>query len=407
MERVGLVFRAMISLAEARASIAAHVHPLGAVTTPLAHAHGHVLREDVVAEEDFPAFDRSAMDGYAVAHDDASERFNIVGEIRPGAQPEFQLSAGECARIFTGAQMPEGSSQVIMQEDVTRDGTWMIPRERKSARHVRARGEDARTGDLLLRAGTRLRAPELALLAQVGATAPSVSPPPRVIHLVTGDELVPPGVRPGSGQIRDSNSTLVAGLLAERGARLAHQNHCHDELAALIQEVKSIPESAWDVLLISGGASVGDYDFGVEAVTKLGFHVHFRAINLRPGKPLVFATRGRQVAFVIPGNPVSHFVVFHAAIRLALERLEAAESAWELVSVALASELAAASGDRETFWPARVFADAGRLTVRPLGWRSSGDLCGLVSANALIQVLPGAAASSAGECVKCLLLDQR
>lgn len=397
----------MVSLEEARSIIARQVSPLGAVMTPLASAHGRVLREDVAAREDLPAFDRSAMDGYAVAIEDRSAQFKVVGEVRPGELPGFALHPGECARVFTGARMPDGASQVIVQEHVRREGDVIVPAERNDTPHVRRRGEDARNGDLLLRAGTRLRATEMALLAQLGKDQPTISPAPRAIHLVTGDELVPPGGQPGPGQIRDSNSTLIASLLAEAGARLAHQRRVGDELPALTREAKAIPESAWDMLLISGGASVGDYDFGVEALTKLGFQIHFEKVNLRPGKPLVFASRRRQVAFVIPGNPVSHFVCFHVAIRLALERLEAAEPAWMLAELPLAAEVADRLNPRDTWWPARLTPRNGQLAVRPLPWRSSGDLCGLASANALVRVPPNSGPMAEGAMANCLLLDDR
>ena len=373
----------MISLEKARSIITAHVLPLGSVVTPLDKAHGRVLRQEIIAREDFPGFDRSAMDGYAVAFEDSSSRFQVVGEVRPGQLPALTLHAGECARIFTGAQMPQGAT------------------------HVRRKGEDVHAGDVLLRPGTRLRAAEASLLAQLGVTLPKVSPPPRVVHLVSGDELVLPSGKPGPGQIRDSNSTLVAGLIAEAGARLVHQRRCKDDVAALVREVKLVPPTGWDLLLISGGASVGDYDFGNEALTKLGFHLHFQGINLRPGKPLIFGTRGRQVAFVIPGNPVAHFVVFHTAIRLALEALEGIPTSFALAEVALACELPGNSSPRETFWPARLAVEGGRLQVDPLGWHSSGDLCALASVNALVQVLAGSPSVAAGELVRCLLLDSR
>ena len=395
----------MISLAEARSIVARHVSPLGAVSTQLSVAHRRVLRQEIRSPEDVPAFDRSAMDGYAVAIDDSSERFAVVDEVRPGQHPSLTLGKGECVRVFTGAYIPAGASQVLMQEHVQIEGNTIIPQRRGDARHIRHRGEDSRAGDLLLRAGSRLRAPEMALLAQLGITEPTVSPAPRIIHLATGDELVPPGAKPSFGQIRDSNSTLIASLLSEVGARVVHQRHCRDEPAAVPREVKSVPGGGWDVLLISGGASVGAHDFGAEALTKLGFQMHFQKIDLRPGKPLIFGTRGRQVAFVIPGNPVSHFVTFHVVIRAALERLEGAELAWPLAELPLDGELPLAADPRETYWPARMAIVNGRTVVRPLGWRSSGDVCGMASANALLQLLPGSAAIAADGMVKCLLLD--
>ena len=200
----------MISLAEARSMIASAVQPLDAEAVPLGAALGRVLREDVAAGEDMPAFDRSAMDGYALAADDVSARFRVVAEVQPGAAAEVEIGRGECARIFTGAQIPAGATQVLMQEEAERDGEWMTPRQRDARTWIRRRGEDARRGDVLLRAGVRLGAGEMALLGQVGAVAPRVSPPVRVVHLATGNELVDPAAVPAAGQIRDSNSTLIA-----------------------------------------------------------------------------------------------------------------------------------------------------------------------------------------------------
>ena len=393
----------MISLAEARAIIAERIRPPDPEAAPLAGAHGRVLREDVAAGEDLPAFDRSAMDGYAVGAEDRSERFRIVGEIQPGAAPAVDIRTGECARIFTGAQIPAGASQVIMQENVVRDGEWITPALRDAKTWIRHRGDDARRGDVLLRAGVRLGACELALLAQLGVVQPRVSPAARVIHFTTGNELTDPAATPAAGQIRDSNSTLIAALLADCGARLTHQRRCGDALETLIAAITAVGD-AWDALLISGGASVGDYDFGARALEALGFSIHFRQINLRPGKPLIFATRGRQCAFVIPGNPVSHFVTFHTAIRHALECLENAPPSWPLARVALAADLPAKPDARETFWPAHVAVTDGVLRAHPLAWQSSGDLRGLVGANALLPIAPGTGPLRAGELAECLLL---
>ncbi len=395
----------MISLAEARARIAEAVRALDSEIAPLAAAQGRVLRAEVAAQEDMPAFDRSAMDGYAVGAEDRSERFRVVGEIQPGTAPRVEIRAGECARIFTGAQIPAGASQVIMQENVERAGEWITPLRREATAWIRHRGEDVRCGEVLLRAGVRLGAGELALLAQLGVVQPRVSPSPRVIHFATGNELTDPAATPAAGQIRDSNSTLIAALLADCGARLAHQRRCGDALDTLTAAIAAAGD-AWDLLLISGGASVGDYDFGARALEALGFTIHFRQIDLRPGKPLVFATRGRQSAFVIPGNPVSHFVTFHTAIRLALECLESAPPSWPLAHIALAADLPAKPDARETFWPAHVALTDGVLRAHPLAWQSSGDLRGLVGANALLPVAPGTGPMRAGEPAECLLLTR-
>ena len=216
----------MISLAEARALIAQKISPLPAQQALLAMDHGRRLAEDIRADEDMSAFDRSAMDGYAVGLDDDSKQFRIVGEIQPGAAPNFQIKPGECARIFTGAQVPTGATQVLMQETVRVEGGSIIPVQRSRVTHVRKRGEDARKGDLLLSSGTRLGAGELALLASLGVVGPKVSPPVRVAHFVTGNELVEPSAKPGPRQIRDSNSTLVAALVRQFGGEISRQEKC-------------------------------------------------------------------------------------------------------------------------------------------------------------------------------------
>jgi molybdopterin molybdotransferase len=396
----------MISLDEARALIAQAVRPLDSAQTTLAQARGRVLRADLIAPEDLPAFDRSAMDGYAVALDDRADRFRVVGEIQPGVLGEVKIGRGECARIFTGAAIPPGASQVIMREDTAREGEWMIPTRRNAVTNVRRRGEDTRGGSVLLRAGTRLAPAELALLAGVGVMAPDVSPTVRALHFTTGNEIVDPATQPAPGQIRDTNSTLIAGLLAERGAHLVQQGRCGDSLEELADAIEATDVGAWDLLLISGGASVGDYDFGARALERLGFEIHFRQINLRPGKPLIFATRGRQAAFVVPGNPVSHFVTFHAAIARAIECLEGAGEAWPLASARLVREISDGPNPRETRWPAHVTLAEGDLVAEPLAWQSSGDLCGLASANALIRIPPKSPPFPAGTTVSCLLLDR-
>lgn len=394
----------LLSLTDARAAIADTVQPLDPIPLPLADAHRRILGEDLRATEYMPAFDRSAMDGYAVGAHDTSTKFRVVAEIQAGQTSNVEIRKGECARIFTGARIPRGATQVIMQENVEREGEWITPKHRDSKTCIRWRGEDAKIGDLLLAAGTRLRAGELALLAQLGVIRPRVTPAPRVLHFATGNELVDPSVQPNEDQIRDSNSTLIAALLAESGAKLATQRRCGDSLEALTGAVSSAPTNTWDVLLISGGASVGDYDFGVRALERLGFTIHFRQINLRPGKPLVFATRGRQPAFVIPGNPVSHFVTFHVAIRLALECLERGPQSWPLVSTELAVDLPMKPDPRETWWPARAALDGGGLRVHPLAWQSSGDSRGLIAANALLPIPANSGAMKRGTRVQALLL---
>lgn len=394
----------MLSLSDARALLARQLQPLPAQRVALAATRGRILRAPAVAPEDLPAFDRAAMDGYAIAGDTATPRFHIVGEIQPGKPTALSLQPGECARIFTGAPIPAGTTQVLMQEHARVEGDFMLPQQRDAAIHIRRRGEDARRGDVLLPAGTRLGAGELAVLASLGLTQPEVSPAIRVAHFATGNELVAPDQTPAPGQLRDSNSTLVAAFVAQHGGELVRQERCPDDFDQLLAQITPAAAQC-DLLLLSGGASVGNYDFGRRLLTALGFQIHFDKLNLRPGKPLIFATRDGQAAFVLPGNPVSHLVTLHVAVRLALEQLAGAAGTWPVALARLDAPLEYRPDPRETFWPARVTLRDGALVAHALRWQSSGDVTGLAGANALLRCTSSTPTLAAGAPVEAWLLQ--
>ena len=372
----------MISLREARRLIAELVTPRAAVSTPLAAAHGRVLAEPVLADAFYPSGDRATMDGYVIAADAPPGAFRVVGEIPAGYVPERALGSGEAMRIFTGALVPKGGGRVVMQEQARRDGDMVTIDPLPEPRFIRPQGSEAKPGDIVLPAGTRLGAAELAILAQVGAVTPRVISPPAICHIATGGEIVAPAAVPGPGQIRDTNSTLFAALFAGLGVAVAASHRGVDDPETLT----ALGTAPADLLVISGGASVGDYDFGAETLRRLGFTIHFDQVNLRPGKPLTFATRGEQTAFVVPGNPVSHFVCFHVAIRLAVERLLGLTPAWNLLRLELRGGEPLRGNPRETWAPARVAAEAGRLVVTPKRWSTSGDTFSLAGTNALVRI---------------------
>jgi molybdopterin molybdotransferase len=403
--RQRIISRMLLQLDDARDLIARIVRPVRTTRVPLAHARGRWLREDVVAEEDMPAFDRSAMDGYAIVANDPSERFRIIGESPAGGAAPPEISRGECVRIFTGAALPRGATQVVMQEEIERTGEWIIPqRPRSDSPHVRHRGEDAKRGDVLIPAGTRLGSGACALLASAGVVSPRVAEKVRAVHITTGDELVDPASVPASGQIRDSNSTLLAGLLPETGVDLVAQEHCKDSLRALVASVQSRSASECEILLISGGASVGEYDFGAKALIESGYTIHFNRLNLRPGKPTIFASRAGQIVFVLPGNPLAHFVVFHLLVSHAIRIFSTAPVSWPIAYLKRSGKVQLTTDRRETYWPGRLHFQGGELCVEPLRWQSSGDMSSLPFLNALIRIPPNAEPVTAGQ-VETLLLD--
>lgn len=372
----------MISLEEARQRILAKVEPVGAVEVPLAEAWGGILATAVTAGSSYPSADRSTMDGYVIGGDEVPGTFKVVGEIPAGRFPEKTVGKGEAFRIFTGALIPEGGGRVLMQEDVTREGDEISIGAFSENRFIREKGSEAGPADVVLEKGTRLGGAELAILAQIGAVRPKILRKPVVRHLATGNELVAPDQIPGRGEIRDTNSSLLAGLLKSLGLELSDSRRVADDPDAITE----IAEGDWDLLLVSGGASVGDYDFGSQVLERLGFTIHFDKVNLRPGKPLTFATRGKQVAFIIPGNPISHFVCFHIAIRLAVELLSGLKSHWNFLPLKLRGGAPLRADPRDSFWVAKVAAEDGKLRVTPQNWATSGNTFSLAGTNALVRV---------------------
>jgi molybdopterin molybdotransferase len=392
----------MIPVAQAREEIRQRALPLPAETIPLAGARGRVLRADAAAAEDMPPFDRSAMDGYAVRADDPASEWEIIGEVRAGETKDFDVRPGAAVRIFTGARLPAPGLRVIMQEDVAPEGSRIRLTRPGRDSHLRRRGEDARAGEVLLQPGTLLDAPALALLASIGQASVSVSPAPRVFHLTTGDEIVAPDQPLGPGQIRNSNAFLIGALCREWGAGSVTHRHAPDRLETMIAQLAELGASTHDLVLISGGSGAGKYDFTAELFRHLGADICFRQVDVRPGKPLIFGASSTQLVFGLPGNAMSHFVCFHLFVRLALECLVARANADETPAGFLAEPLDDTSSPRETWWPARTILREGRVELRPLPWKSSGDITRLPGADALFRIAPGTARLPAGACVEYL-----
>jgi molybdopterin molybdotransferase len=345
----------------------------GAGPVDLAEALGGVLREEVRAPEDQPAFDRSAVDGFVVRADDAAEEFRLVGEIRAGDGARREFGVGEALRIATGAVVPEGGGVVMLEDAVEAEGVVRFARRGRD--HVRKRGEDARAGDVLVAEGTVLSAGAVGLLASVGCVQPSMTRALDVLHVATGNEIVAAGNRPGAGQVRDSNSPLVAAWGRERGLRI-RQKRVGEEAEALWRAI----EGHRDLLLVSGGASVGGHDCTEEVLDAAGFEILVTKVAVRPGKPLIVARRGEEWAFGLPGNPLSHFVCLHVFVDAAVAAMRGGvvePVIWRGVVMD-----AVPGNPRETWWPGVEERDGLRL----LRWASSGDLTALAAADVLVRV---------------------
>ncbi len=397
--------KASLQLDEAMAEINSRCQLLPGERVSLADASGRVLREAVLASEDFPSSDRSTRDGYAILADDDSETFSVVDTLHAADWKPRQLKAGEAVRVATGASLPCENLRIVMQENIERTGGQIKILHREAALNIRKRGEEMRAGDTALVAGIQLNAGALALLATVGCTQPLVSPKLRVVHFTTGDEIISPEQKPQPGQIRDSNSILIRALLEQFPCELYHQ-HLTEDFAKAKAEIEHGKFKASDagVVLVSGGASVGEKDFTRPLLEWLGFEIVFDRTNIRPGAPLIFGTKENRVAFGLPGNPLSHFVCFHLFVAAALAKITGAEPP-KFVAGALVSKLEDMPNPRETLWPARGVVRQGRLELTPLRWNSSGDVTALVNTNALIRVPPKQGSLAAGVAVDFLPLE--
>jgi molybdopterin molybdotransferase len=372
--------------------ISLHCHPLPPLRVPLEECFGRVLRETVCAPEDLPSSDRSTRDGYAILQNDSAEFFQIVDTIHAADWKPRQLKPGEAVRVATGAGLPSDNLRVVMQENVERNGDQIRIKKREAGLNLRRRGEDVKAGEPMVNAGVGLASGTLALLATAGCTQPLVSPRLRVAHFTSGDEIIPPGQIPQPGQVRDSNSILIRSLL-QRFFCDVTQAHLREDFEMAKSEISKImfQVSNADVVLVSGGASVGDKDFTRPLLEWLGFEIAFSQVNVRPGRPLIFGTTGNRVALGLPGNPLSHFVCFHFAVAAALAKLTG-EKTPKFLRGQLAAPLNDASCPRETLWPAQRDA-AGLL---PLPWASSGDVTCFATANALIRVPANCASMMTG-----------
>lgn len=387
----------MTTIAQLQALIDERIAPRAPQPVALAEALGCVLAEPVRAEGDQPAFDRSSIDGYAVRETAETGEFSLRGEILPGEAAPPAPGEGECWRVFTGSAVPGGCG-LVMHEDGMAVEDRITLRVPPSVRLVRRRGSSIRAGQELLAAGTILRPGEIALLASAGVVAPRVVPRPRVAHVTTGREVVPAGGPLGPAQVRDVNGPLIAALLREAGAALVAQAHVDERREALVEAGAGAGD--FDVLLVSGGSSVGRHDNSRAALEALGFEVLVERVASRPGKPLVVARRGAQWAFGLPGNPVAHYVTFHIFIARALARL-AGRTAHEERTARLAAGYEPTSDARETFWPAKFVAGSGGREVALLRWIDSGDVAALAGVEALVRI-PAGQAPRAGDAVACV-----
>jgi molybdenum cofactor synthesis domain-containing protein len=375
------------------------------IRLPLSEAGGRYLAEDVVARDDHPPFAASTMDGFAVVAADLSPWREVTGVQAAGPQLNLEVSEGYAIKIMTGAPLPTGADAVVPIEHVELSEDHIVIDEvpLSSGLNIRPVGSDLAMGQRILARGERVGPVELGLIATMGYAEIAVSRPPRVAVISTGDELVEPGDDLPPGMIRDSNRYSLVASVQQTGATVVHSSRVGDTVEELRERVMSLAGEV-DVLVTSGGVSVGDRDV-VKLLLGETADVHFRRVFMKPGKPLTFATSDDTLIFGLPGNPVSSMVSFELFVRPALlTMMGATRIQRDVAPVVLISEIR--PSDRIEFQRATVsVGDDGRLQATGTGNQISSRLASLVNANALIIVEPGQEIVRAGSTLPAILLD--
>jgi molybdopterin molybdotransferase len=385
----------LIPIAEAQRRVLGATKPLAPEAIPIADALGRVLAEPVTAAGDVPPFPASAMDGYAVQDGPAGRRLEIVGESRAGTPSSRVLSEGEAIRISTGAAVPEGATAVIPQENVeVQNGAVTLGADVAPGAHLRPAGEVMRAGQIVLGAGTPVDAAELGAAISAGAVRVSVIRRPRAAVLCTGDELREPGERLEPGEIYNSNGPMLVAMADRCGAVTGPARRLPDDATATETGLSEALADA-EVVIVSGGVSVGPHDHVKPALSKLGVNEVFWGVSLQPGKPTWFGTREGRLVFGLPGNPVSAAVTFSLFVAPALAALQGLASETSLGEAVLRSSVPR-NPRREQAVRVRLERHESTLIAEPNGPQGSHVITSLVGADALALIPPGEGAVPAG-----------
>jgi molybdopterin molybdotransferase len=392
---------ALMPVADALAAILAGAVPLAEEMVALEAAYHRTLARDVAARRTQPPQAMSAMDGYAVRAADAARvnaRLKVIGEVAAGRPFDRALGVGEAARIFTGGVIPAGADAVVIQEDTVVDGTSITITEAASpGRHIRPAGVDFRQGDVLLKAGRRLSDRDLSLAASMNFPELPVRRKPKVALLATGDELVMPGSEPGPGQIVYSNAYALRALARAEGAETIDLGIAADTLEATTAGIRRAREAKADILVTTGGASVGDHDLVKTSLETEGVAIAFWRIAMRPGKPMMHGRLGGMRVVGVPGNPVSSYVCTMLFVVPLIRALSGRSSIHHVREEALLGRDIGANDVREDYLRARLEERAdGSLIATPVTHQDSSLLANLAVSQALLIRAPFAPAAKAG-----------
>lgn len=401
----------MIQVEEAKRKLMAKARPLGDESVPVLKSLGRVLREDITSPFPIPPFSKSAMDGYAVrsadvvaASEESPVELHVLEDVPAGKVGRHRVTKGTAARIMTGAPIPPGADAIVMVEytERTSDGV-RIMQEAPKGKHVAPIGEDVRKGQRVLRAGTIIRAAEMGMIASTGRSKVKVGIKPKVRVLSTGSEVLAPGRELKPGHIYDSNGYSLTGLATARGAEAKFLGIAPDRKGALERKIQSAGD--FDVLILSGGVSVGDYDFVQDTLLDMGVRRLFYKVRMKPGKPTFAGMQGKRFVMGLPGNPVSCMVTFELFVRPLLDRMLGKKEVGPRRGSACLVEGRKLKPGRRKFLRGCLHEIEGRLHVRIAADQESGILRSMVESDVLVDVPDEVDRLYAGSVMNILYLE--
>ena len=354
---------------------------------PIEQAPGMILAQNVRADRDFPPFPRAMMDGYAVRLEDAGRAVQVAGEVAAGQAPTVEVTAGRCVSIMTGAACPTGTEVVVPVEKTRVEGMGVVlPADLIPGKHIAPKGTECPAGSVVLEVGHPLSSLTVAVLAAVGRLQIQTFDLPHIAIISTGSELCPPDQKPGPFQIRDSNGPMLAAQVLLAGLPQPLVLHADDNVASLSEALDRTRDM--DIVLLSGGVSMGRYDLVPAALKKLGVNAIFHKVTQKPGKPLLFGRKEEQLFFGLPGNPQSSHFCFHRYVAPAARKM-AGRSPLEPVRAAALTRTLKVNSSRTNFLLGRARSHDGHLEVQPLAGKGSADLFSGQLANGYIRLEPG------------------
>ena len=355
---------------------------LGTEIVELAEVSGRVLAADVFSDMDMPPFNKSAVDGYACRREDLNDELEVIEVIPAGKSPVREIASGQCSKVMTGGVVPAGADSVIMVEHTEETGKNRIRfLKEKTSTNICFTGEDIRANDRVLKKGTLLRPQEIAVLASVGVTHPEVFKQPVIGIISTGDELVEPGIKPGLSQIRNSNAAQLMAQVKGASSIPKYFGIAKDTEESTREIITKALELS-DVVLLTGGVSMGDFDYVPKVLNELGIEIKFKSIAVQPGRPTVFGTRQDKFLFGLPGNPVSSFVQFELLVKPLIYRMMGTQYQPEVFTLPMGKTYTRRKARRKSFLP--VIIRDGKIW--PVEYHGSAHIHSYIFADGIVSI---------------------